>query len=106
MPTSWSWRIPSLLQAIPSVYQLGLIYLIPESPRWLISNGKLQKAKEVLYVNHAGFAADSGEVSPMVELELAEITTAIEADKVMNTNSYMDFLRTRELYFALGTFYS
>ncbi|KAH7133039.1 general substrate transporter [Dactylonectria estremocensis] len=92
---SWSWRIPSLLQAIPFIYQLGLIYLIPESPRWLISNGRYQKAKEDLYANHAGFAADSGEISPMVELELAEIVAAIEAEKLQNTRSYLDFFATR-----------
>ena len=96
MPTSWSWRIPSLLQAVPSVYQLALIYFIPESPRWLISKGKFNKAKEILYLNHAGFSAQSGETSPMVDLELAEISSAIEAEKVQNTNSYMDFLRTRK----------
>ncbi len=30
---NWSWRLPSILQCAPSVFQIGLIYLVPESPR-------------------------------------------------------------------------
>lgn len=35
--SDWSWRLPSILQAAPSVLQLALIYLVPESPRVSIS---------------------------------------------------------------------
>jgi len=35
--SDWSWRIPSILQAAPSLLQISLIFFIPESPRWLIS---------------------------------------------------------------------
>lgn len=31
--SEWSWRLPSILQACPSLVQLLLIYLMPESPR-------------------------------------------------------------------------
>ena len=33
--TGWSWRLPTLFQAIPSVIQLMFIWWIPESPRWV-----------------------------------------------------------------------
>ena len=32
--STWSWRIPTLGQAFPSVIQLAFIFFIPESPRW------------------------------------------------------------------------
>ena len=29
----WSWRLPSILQALPSLIQIGFAYTVPESPR-------------------------------------------------------------------------
>lgn len=39
--SNWSWRIPSLVQAVGSVMQVCLIWFIPESPRWLVSRGRV-----------------------------------------------------------------
>lgn len=39
-PSNWSWRLPSLLQALPSILQLIFIFFIPESPRYLISESR------------------------------------------------------------------
>ena len=45
VPTSWSWRIPSAIQALPSVIQVVLVLLVlPESPRWLIKKGRDEDA--------------------------------------------------------------
>ncbi|KAF4964877.1 hypothetical protein FSARC_7222 [Fusarium sarcochroum] len=93
LESSWSWRIPSLLQSIPSVYQMLLIYLVPESPRWLISHGKLADARKVLNKYYAGRDTDA-DISPLMQYEMAEIESAIELEKVQNTNSYLDFLKT------------
>ena len=48
MNNSWSWRIPSAVQALPSVLQLFLIWFVPESPRWLVSNGREEEARRIL----------------------------------------------------------
>ena len=40
MPNDWSWCIPSLLWIAPSVLQLIFIWLVPESPRRLISKDR------------------------------------------------------------------
>lgn len=37
MSNSWSWRLPSAFQALPSIFQVILILFGPESPRWLIA---------------------------------------------------------------------
>lgn len=34
--SSWSWRLPSLLQVLPSLLQLTFIWFVPESPRWYV----------------------------------------------------------------------
>ena len=38
LPTNWGWRIPSILQVVPSLLQILFISFLPESPRWLLSS--------------------------------------------------------------------
>ena len=51
---SWSWRVPSICQFLPTIVTLALLPLIPESPRWLISKGREDEAREVLLVLQGG----------------------------------------------------
>ncbi|RSL69031.1 hypothetical protein CEP54_002612, partial [Fusarium duplospermum] len=91
IPNSWSWRIPSVLQAVPSIYQLAFIYLVSESPRWLVGRGELVKAKAIIAKYHAG----GNETSRIVTFQMAEIETAIEIEQQQNKRSYLDFFTTK-----------
>ncbi|KAK4689144.1 hypothetical protein P7C73_g973, partial [Tremellales sp. Uapishka_1] len=82
MGNNWSWRIPSLLQAFASVLQIALVWTIPESPRWLVENGKPEQASQVL----AKYHANGDVVDPIIELEIAEIQEAIALDRRNNKN--------------------
>lgn len=75
--SNWSWRLPSLLQGAPSVVQIFLVLLLPESPRWLIDHGKGEEAFKIL----AKYHANGNEEDEAVRFEYAEITAAIEQDK-------------------------
>ncbi|KAL3455964.1 general substrate transporter [Aspergillus heterothallicus] len=67
--STWTWRIPSLLQAIiPCIQFLG-IFWVPESPRWLISKGRREEARSILVTYHAG----GDESSALVEFEMEDI---------------------------------
>jgi len=44
--TGWRWMFAA--EMIPSLCFLGLMFLVPESPRWLVKNGKEYRAFEVL----------------------------------------------------------
>lgn len=53
IPTSWAWRVPSVLQGLPSVIQVCLVWFAPESPRWLLSKGRETEALRTLAYYHA-----------------------------------------------------
>lgn len=84
MPTNWGWRIPSLLQMIPSALQLIFIWFLPESPRWLVSKGRGEEAYAILAKYHA-----EGDLnSEFVKLEYAEIETTLELEKEQAKSSW------------------
>ena len=43
-----SWRLLALVSAVPPLAVLCCFSFIPESPRWLIANGREAEAKDVL----------------------------------------------------------
>ncbi|KAF6816282.1 hexose transporter [Colletotrichum plurivorum] len=88
---TWAWRIPSLLQALSSIVQLGLCFLIEESPRWLISKEREQEAEALLVKYHAN--GDASDV--VVPLEMEEIRTALRMEaEAERTTSYLSFFKT------------
>jgi SP family sugar porter-like MFS transporter len=60
---SWNgqmgWRWMFGLTAVPSFVFLVLMFIVPESPRWLAKNGKPQKARKVLAKIGGGAYADA-----------------------------------------------
>ncbi|KAI0701342.1 hexose transporter [Cytidiella melzeri] len=79
---NWSWRIPSILQGVPSIFQFFLILFGPESPRWLVSKGREEKALQTLAYYHA----DSDETDALVLFEFNEIKAGIELDRTVSAN--------------------
>ncbi|OJA17867.1 hypothetical protein AZE42_05906 [Rhizopogon vesiculosus] len=80
--STWAWRLPSLLQGIPSVLQVALVLFAPESPRWLIKKGRDAEALKTLAYYHA----DGDEQDPLVLYEFGEIKAAIEYDRTVAAN--------------------
>jgi hypothetical protein len=50
IPSTWAWRIPSLLQATPSVLVFVVLLFVPESPRFLIAHDRHDEAQEILSI--------------------------------------------------------
>lgn len=88
--SSWSWRLPSLLQALSSIFQLCMAFAMPESPRWLVHKGRTQEAYEIL----AKYHAEGDETSRLLQYEMAEIEAAIEAERAQATSSWSEWIRT------------
>ncbi|KIJ60059.1 hypothetical protein HYDPIDRAFT_32632 [Hydnomerulius pinastri MD-312] len=81
--SSWAWRVPSALQGLPSVIQVVMIWFVPESPRWLVSKGKEDRALKILAYYHA----NGNEQDPLVEYEFEEIKAAIAFDREVAANT-------------------
>ncbi|KAL5480857.1 hypothetical protein ACEPAI_9797 [Sanghuangporus weigelae] len=82
IPSSWAWRLPSVLQGLPSVLQICLIWFAPESPRWLIAKGRETQALRTLAYYHA----DGNEHDPLVQYEFEEIKAAIAFERTVQKN--------------------
>lgn len=85
MSTTWAWRIPSLLQAAPSVWCFVVLLFIPESPRWLIAKGRKQEALEVLAIAN-GSRNDVHD--PVVQLWAKEIEDTIQFEKNRESSAW------------------
>ncbi|MGC3947564.1 MAG: sugar porter family MFS transporter [Chryseolinea sp.] len=59
---NWRWMFTS--GAVPAVLFFGCVFLVPESPRWLLSKGKLEHARRVLS-KISGAGAVEPEISKM-----------------------------------------
>lgn len=67
----WRWMVG--LGAAPAVLQFGLIFNLPESPRWLVRDGKSQQARKVLRKVYAGGNDHAAEqVLHAIETEIVE----------------------------------
>ncbi|KAJ5664697.1 hypothetical protein N7462_011510 [Penicillium macrosclerotiorum] len=88
---SWAWRIPSLLQGFFPLVQVICVYLLPESPRYLVQQDRYDDARQVLVKYHAGGDEDS----PLVEFEMKEIILQIQTAKGASKMGYREFLATR-----------
>lgn len=88
--TSWSWRAPCLFQIMAPLAVLAWLIFIPESPRYLISKGKTEKALAILGKHHA-----NGEIEDdLVRYEYREICHAIQLEEENKNTRYIDFVRT------------
>jgi sugar porter (SP) family MFS transporter len=87
--TSWSgqygWRFMFAAEAVPAVAFFLLMLLVPESPRWLVKNGRDQEASSVL-------SRVGGEA--YARIELADIKATLAAEEIARVN-FRDLLEPR-----------
>ncbi|KAK4943905.1 hypothetical protein LTR10_016621 [Elasticomyces elasticus] len=91
LSNNWSWRIPTIVQAFPSLIQILFIWFVPESPRWLIAHGKEEKGLKVLGDVHA-----NGNINDeLVQLEYVEIRDTIRLEKELESNGWLELFKTK-----------
>lgn len=89
--SSWAWRLPVLMQiALPILALPGTLF-VPESPRWLLSCGRVEEARRMLVKFHAG--GDEG--SQLVAFEIEEISQGLAAERKARPQArWIDCVRT------------
>ncbi|KAL8277278.1 hypothetical protein RQP46_010347 [Phenoliferia psychrophenolica] len=86
--SSWSWRIPYLIQLIPSVYLLVALQFIPESPRFLLAHGRDAEAMEFLVKYHGNGNPDD----ELVRWEFAEAKGTITLELQSSGTKWKDII--------------
>jgi MFS family permease len=83
------WRIPLGIQIIPAVLLATLIFVFPESPRWLMDKGKQEECLKTLARLHSNGNVDDA----WVRAEMEQIQESI-ADEHANKKSYFEISAT------------
>lgn len=85
---SFAWRIPCILQCIFLVPMLFLLFLVPESPRWLASHARSSESLQVLTRLH------TSTLSPPEVLSLhAHIVRTCEYEASIGAGKWSDLLQ-------------
>lgn len=93
MQTTWSWRIPSLLQILFTLISVMTLPFVPESPRYLAHQG--QKDEALLSV--AMTCSNSDTSSPEAQAQLFQIVQSLELEKHVEEPSIAQIAKTPSL---------
>lgn len=85
------WRIPFGIQMVPAALLSLLIFLFPESPRWLIQKGRLDEGLTTLARLHS----DGDETDSWVQAEYLQIQEQIALEKEQEAKSLRELFRTK-----------
>ncbi|KAJ3742499.1 general substrate transporter [Lentinula detonsa] len=96
--SSWSWRIPYIIQVPFALYILIMVQFVPETPRFLFAKGREAEAYAFLVEYHGNGDVDD----PLVQFEFQEMKDAINAEKAAKAEKWSTILKTRANVHRLG----
>ncbi|KAH8596679.1 hypothetical protein B0O99DRAFT_685675 [Bisporella sp. PMI_857] len=83
---NWGWRIPYAIQWIYPVIIIVNVFLMPESPAWLVQNGEIEKARRAL-IKLTHLVGTDFDISKHIDL----LIFTNEQERASNTGrNYMD----------------
>jgi len=91
---SGQWRTSLGIQVLPAVFLAALILLFPESPRWLIDNGKPEEGLRTLAKLHA----HGDENDAWVRAEYDQIQDAITFEHEHEAKSYKELFTDKSCF--------
>lgn len=84
IPSTWAWRMPSLIQALPSLISLTIIPFVPESPRWKMLKGDYGYAREVFSIMYEND-------QPTIDKMLNEVEREVNSQEKKMSVAYKEF---------------
>ncbi|ODV86796.1 hypothetical protein CANARDRAFT_27184 [[Candida] arabinofermentans NRRL YB-2248] len=87
------YMVPLFLQIVPAGVLASMIFLFPESPRFLIMKGKLDEGLKTIARLHANGDTED----PFVVVEFDQILTEVEMEKKLNS-TWLDLFNTRDRF--------
>ncbi|KAJ8262206.1 hypothetical protein GJAV_G00163740 [Gymnothorax javanicus] len=90
-----SWRMLLLVLALPGFLYMPLWWFIPESPRWLLAQGRVKEAEAII----RAAAKKNGVTAPVVIFreEDSSRLSGNKMDHVKTSFTYLDLVRTRNI---------
>ncbi|KAF5547112.1 sugar transporter STL1 [Fusarium mexicanum] len=86
--SSYAWRIPVILQCVPILAIMGLLFVIPETPRWLAAHDRPEECLKVL-ARIQGTSTDD----PQVQVLHSVITQTVAYETSIGAGSWKDLLK-------------
>jgi hypothetical protein len=78
MNNNYQWRIPFICQCFACVLVIVFVWFIPESPRWLLAQGRDEEAAAFLTKYHGNGDPNAR----LVRLEIEEMKEGIRIDGI------------------------
>lgn len=83
-----SWRIPlGLFYIVPTII-LSLIFFTPESPRWLLKQGRVEEARANLVKLRQGKFTEE-----QIDLEFRELQAALDFENAFEKGTFMEMFQ-------------
>lgn len=80
--TDWAWKTPIICQIPIAVMYIGVVFIFPESPRWLMTKGKESAARKS-FAKLYNMEPDS----PIVNEQIIDTQTSLEFEKALSSTS-------------------
>ncbi|XP_076862088.1 organic cation/carnitine transporter 2-like [Brachyhypopomus gauderio] len=87
-----SWRLLLTVLSLPGLLYIPLWWFIPESPRWLLSRGRVQEADAII----RAAARRNGVTPPDVIFQESDVLIS-ENGESQSSYTYMDLIRTKKM---------
>ncbi len=84
-----SWRLIFTIGLIPAITFMAGVFILPESPRWLIKHGQTEKAKKLIHKIHNKYNVECEVASIKQSLKLKDPKVTLFNDSKMRGLLYM-----------------
>ncbi|KAL4960183.1 general substrate transporter [Aspergillus stella-maris] len=93
------WRFPIAYQCVLVIVVSSLVWLLPESPRWLVRVGLTIEAKDVLLAMQGDRTVDMAEAEKTVDEEILAIRETLHEELAHNASTtYLSMLFKKDRY--------